>query len=297
MTRQNWPARSAVAGLATVGLGCLVAFWMPMHLPAPLKPSAAAMQISQSTVESAPAAANPAPAVKPADAAPVSSRPQVAAAGPLSVAQESGYYSQLRSRLRWVQTRVGSDYLLTPDLDSRMLLAKSAARRAGLGDVGLSFKDVYGLINAETSWVPRTGASKNGTPNLGIAQFEPATAKALGMRNPNDPVEAVHVAAVYMKEAAIWSADRIAALKLGADDRAARLREGVSIYYNLSIRGRNAWNGSNTGTLPRETQRHIQNARIGAQQAEFFDAQLQAMSGKRNKAPAVVTASSLQSGG
>jgi hypothetical protein len=45
------------------------------------------------------------------------------------------------------------------------------------------------------------GASKDGTPNLGIAQFEPATARALGMRNPNDAVEAVHVAALHMKDA------------------------------------------------------------------------------------------------
>jgi hypothetical protein len=58
---------------------------------------------------------------------------------------------------------------------------------------------------------------------------------------------------------------------------ASKLREGISIYYNLSTRGRNSWNGSNTAKLPRETQRHIQNARMGAQQAEFFDAQLQAV--------------------
>jgi hypothetical protein len=83
---------------------------------------------------------------------------------------------------------MGSAQLLTPDLQSRMLLAKSAAERARLHEVGLGFPDVYGIINAETSWVPRLGASKNGTPNLGIAQFEPATARALGMRNPNDPV-------------------------------------------------------------------------------------------------------------
>ena len=189
---------------------------------------------------------------------------------------EDGYYAQLRARLQFVDTRIGADKLKTPDADSRMLLAKSAAQRAGLADVGLGFKDVYGIINAETSWVPRMGASKDGTPNLGIAQFEPATARALGLRDPNDLVEAVHVAARHIKEAAVWSADRIAGLKLSADERASKLREGVSIYYNLSTRGRNMWNGKNTAKLPVETQRHIMNARIGAEQALLLDAQLQA---------------------
>jgi hypothetical protein len=180
---------------------------------------------------------------------------------------EDSYYAQLRSRIRWVETRMGGDKLLTPDSHSRVLLAKSAANRAGLHEVGLGFQDVYGIINAETSWIPRLGASKDGTPNLGIAQFEPATAKALGLRNPNDPVEAIHVAALHMKEAAEWSAKRLSGLKLGAGERAEKLREGVSIFYNLSTKGRNQWNGRNTNKLPIETRLHIRNARTGAQKA------------------------------
>jgi hypothetical protein len=190
----------------------------------------------------------------------------------LPVREEDGYYAQLRSKIRWVETRIGDDKLLTPDADSRVLLAKSAAERAGLDDVGLSFKDVYGIINAETSWIPRMGASKDGTPNLGIAQFEPATAKGLGLRNPNDPVESIHVAALHMKEAAEWSAKRLSGLKLGAGERATKLREGVSIFYNLSVKGRNKWNGRNTAKLPIETQLHIRNARSGAQRAAELEA-------------------------
>ena len=140
--------------------------------------------------------------------------------------------------------------------------------------MGLSYRDVYGIIRAETSWIPRMGASKDGTPNLGIAQFEPATAKGLGLRNPEDPVESIHVAAMHMKEAAEWSARRLAGLKLGATERATKLREGVSIFYNLSVKGRNKWNGRNTAKLPIETQLHIRNARSGAQRA----AELEAMS-------------------
>ena len=45
--------------------------------------------------------------------------------------------------------------------------------------------------------------------SFGIAQFEPATARAVGLRDPSDPVEAVHAAALHLKDAAEWSAKRI----------------------------------------------------------------------------------------
>jgi hypothetical protein len=179
-------------------------------------------------------------------------------------------------------------------MPSRMLLVKSAAQQAGLQDVGLGFKDVYGIISAETSWVPRTGASKDGTPNLGIAQFEPATARLLGVRNPDDPVESVHVAALHMREAALWSQERIAGLTLDAQERAEKLREGVSIYYNLSSRGRSAWNGRNTRRLPRETQLHIYNARLGAREADLLDAELQPGEYGAREGRVLMTASSGQ---
>jgi hypothetical protein len=184
------------------------------------------------------------------------------------------YYDTLRSRLRWVDIRMGEEKLQTPDTESRILLAQAAARKAKLDEVGLNFRDVYGIINAETSWIPRMGASKDGTPNLGIAQFEPATARALGLQNPQDPVESVHVMALHLKDAAEWSAKRIANLKLSEAQRALKLREGLSIYYNLSTKGRAVWNGVNTAKLPIETQRHISNARRGAQEAGVLAQQL-----------------------
>ena len=286
MTSARWPAYSAVAGFTTVGLACLLALSMknPVHFAGTAAPTVTA-PVETAVLQSQPGseAAREAsgltePAVPPA---------RVAAAAPVA---DNGHYEQLRARLRWVQTRMGGAMLLTPDPRSRVLLAKSAARRAGLSEVGLSFMDVYGLINAETSWVPRTGSSKDGTPNLGIAQFEPATAKALGLRDPHDAVEAVHVAAVHMKQAAIWSAERLEGLQLDAAERAERLREGVSIYYNLSTRGRAAWNGRNTQRLPRETQRHIRNARAGAQEAALVEAQLQATPFRPERGEAVLTA-------
>ena len=202
----------------------------------------------------------------------------------------TNYYAQLRSRLRWMPVRYAGDVHRTLDASSRLLLAQSAAQHAGLADVGLSYRDVYGIINAETSWIPREGSSKDGTPNLGIAQFEPATARAVGLENPNDPVEAVHAAALHLKDAAKWSAKRISGLKLSPEERASKLREGVSIYYNLSTKGRNEWNGLNTAKLPVETRRHIANARLGATEAAELEAQLRELR-QRVNAPRTMTAS------
>lgn len=233
---------------------------------------------------------------KVAEALPLKAAPLALAAAPAAAAvspfkfKADSYYEQLSGKLRWLPVRFGDDVLSTPDAASRLLLAQSAARRAGLEQVGLSYRDVYGIINAETSWIPRMGASKDGTPNLGIAQFEPATAKAVGLTDPHDPVQAVHAAAMHLKEAAIWSSRRIANLKLTPEQHAVKLREGVSIYYNLSSKGRAAWNGRNTAKLPVETRRHIANARVGAREAAELEAQLRAVKNRVGQ-PGMMTAS------
>jgi hypothetical protein len=200
-----------------------------------------------------------------------------------------GYYAQLRSKLHWEQVRFAGNVLQTPDPQSRLLLVQSAAQRAGLEQVGLSYRDVYGIINAETSWIPRLGSSKDGTPNLGIAQFEPATARAVGLTDPTDPVQAVHAAALHLKDAAIWSSKRIANLNLTPEEYALKLREGVSIYYNLSSKGRSVWNGLNTAKLPIETRRHIANARVGARQAAELEQQLEQVKARVGQ-PGMMTA-------
>jgi hypothetical protein len=284
------PIYSAIAGFCTVGLVCLVA--RDLRGPRPVGPKLIEPAAAMAQAEQRPALMKgriTLPIL--ADATPV---PVPTPVQPARSAVD-GHYEQLRTSVRWVQTRLGTGQFATPDYHSRLLLAKSAAHRAGLAEVGLGYHDVYGIITAETSWVPRLGQSKNGTPNLGIAQFEPATARLLGLRNPNDLVESIHVAAVHMKEAALWSASRIEGLRLSPGERAAKLREGVSIYYNLSSRGRAVWNGRNTARLPIETQRHIANARIGAREAALLDGQLQAM--KYGQGRPVITAGALRTGG
>ena len=252
-----------LAGLVAVGVTGSVGL-----APAPVSDTLAQRVQAGKVTEPAPA---PRLALAPATAA--------AAVSPFNF-KVGNYYDQLRSKMRWLPVRYAGNILKTPDPQSRLLLAKSAAQRAGLAEVGLSYRDVYGIINAETSWIPRMGSSKDGTPNLGIAQFEPATAKAVGLTDPSDPVEAVHAAALHLKDAAVWSARRIADLKLTPEQRAVKLREGVSIYYNLSSKGRAVWNGKNTAKLPVETRRHIANARLGAHEAAELDEQLRQLKGR-----------------
>jgi len=274
MTGERWAIYFAVPGFATVALGCLAGMWaMGMHPRLlPLASASAPARIPAPTPVSkvAPSALAPQPIETHVAAAPDAPPPQPPAAA------DEAYYARLRSQIHWVPTRLGREMFMAPDLASRVLLAKAAAQRAALSDVGLGFQDVYGVITAETSWVPRRGSGRNGTASYGVAQFEPTTAKALGLQNPEDLVEAVHAAARHMKEAAEWSRTRIAGLRLDAGERALRLREGVSVYYNLSSRGRAAWNGRNTDALPMPTRQHILNARVGALEAGFLEAQMRA---------------------
>jgi hypothetical protein len=263
-----------LAGLVAVGLTSSIG-----HVPAPVSDTLAQRVQAGKVTE---LGAQPQIALAPSA--------QAAAVSPFNFKVDSRYYDQLRQKMNWLPVRYAGSVLQTPDPQSRLLLARAAAKRAGLEEVGLSYRDVYGIINAETSWIPRLGASKDGTPNLGIAQFEPATAKAIGLTDPTDPVQAVHAAAMHLKDAAVWSARRIADLKLTPEERAIKLREGVSIYYNLSSKGRAIWNGKNTDDLPVETQRHIANARVGAREAAELEAQLRQVKDRVGR-PGMMTAS------
>jgi hypothetical protein len=278
--------KTSVAGFASLAvLACALAPALTRTIPALPQSAAAKAAVPAAQLAAGPAttattavAAAAAKMAKPAihfEPAPTGVfKAPPAERQPAPMVASASYYEQLRAKLRWVPVKVGDQRLRTPDLGSRLLLVRSAAKRAGLHEVGLNHRDIYGIINAETSWIPRTGASKDGTPNLGIAQFEPATARALGLRNPNDPVESIHVAALHLKEAAEWSARRIAPLNLSPQQHAVKLREGISIYYNLSSKGRARWNGKNTDELPRETQLHISNARKGMIHVASIEEQL-----------------------
>jgi hypothetical protein len=242
-----------------------------------MNPSTVTEAVSRTVA--APAAVVTAPMAIVAAVAPANPLTQLSESTSTAVRAALANTDELREKIKWVPVNHAGEKVMTPDAASRLLLAKAAAERAGLKDVGLNYQDVYGLINAETSWVPRTGLGKNGTHSYGLAQFEPATAKAVGLKNPNDPVEAVYAAALHMKHAAEWSADKLEALKLSPQVYAEKLREGVSVYYNLSWKGRKVWDGVNTAKLPEATQRHIKNTAWGAQRASFLEEKLAAEGG------------------
>ena len=154
---------------------------------------------------------------------------------------------------------------------SRVRLSKEAAKAHALHDMGLSWEDVYAVISAETAWIPRSGMGKNKVASHGLAQFEPATAKALGVVDPNDPVHAVQGAAALIKEAAEWSKSKISHLRLKPAVREAKLREGISVYYNLSSAARRQWTGANLQDLPVETQYHVANFKDGRMLAKLVE--------------------------
>jgi hypothetical protein len=240
--------------LALAGFGAAASQWAPDGASSVVPAAAAAAAVAT-------------PAGTVGAAASTTAAAAVAAVRPAAVAVAFTSEEALRARIKWVPVKYGGERVQTPDEESRLLLAQAAAERAGLDKVGLSFEDVYGLINAETSWIPRDGMGRNGVASMGLAQFEPRTARGLGLKDPHDPVQAVYFAAVNMKHGAEWASDRIAHLKLSPEQYAEKVREGVSIYYNLSVKGRNKWDGTNTAALPVETQRHIRNVRTGAEKA------------------------------
>jgi hypothetical protein len=176
--------------------------------------------------------------------------------------------------LNYITVRYQGKEHLVLDEASRLRLVKEAAKLHDLESVGLNWKDLYGVIHAETAWVSRTGVGKNKVQSHGLAQLEPNTAEALNIDDPNDPIQAVSAAAMLIKEAATWSNRRISKLKLSAKERNYRLREGVSIYYNTSTRLRNTWDGTNTHIMPIETQHHINNTLDGASLAKKIHTRL-----------------------
>jgi soluble lytic murein transglycosylase-like protein len=227
--------------------------------------------VAQNTVTAAQAVARTTAAATSSAAAAVAAVAAVTPAAPPALKMATAFAElseqELREKIKWVPVRWGGEKTRTLDETSRLMLAQAAAEEAGLDEVGLSFEDVYGVIDAETSWVPRGGKGRNGVTSHGLAQFEPRTARGYGLKDPSDPVQAVYAAARYMRDGAEWAAERIDHLKLTPDQRAAKIREGVSVYYNLSIKGRNKWDGLNTAKMPVETQRHIRNVRQGAEKA------------------------------
>lgn len=192
---------------------------------------------------------------------------------PIGLSPEKSYFQDLsteqrqmlevRQKLNTVPISYRGRTVMVLDVPSRILLTQEAAKAADLASAGLNWKDLYGVIHAETAWIPRDGMGRNGVVSSGLAQMEPATAKGLGIEDPNDDVDAIFGAARLMHQAATWSHKRISRLSLPKSVEDERLREGVSIFYNTSSAQRRRWTGMNTDQMPTDTIHHISNTRMG----------------------------------
>lgn len=202
---------------------------------------------------------------------------------------------RLRAQLKYVEIEYLGQAATALDVPSRVLLTKAAAEKYELSKVGLTWKDLYGVIHAETGWVARDGMGLNGKVSRGLAQMEDATAKALGINDPDDPVEAAYGAAKLLVEAAGWSSRKIQGLGLSGAERHEALRDGISIYYNLSSKKRAEWDGTNEHVMPYATQRHMANVKDGAAIAHRLERTLktQAAAQSRQQAQAPISLSSV----
>lgn len=189
----------------------------------------------------------------------------MARAGPSAVdrASDSSSSAEWTPRLPEVSVRVlGKDFPAMHPLD-RVRLCQVVAARENLPAVGRDWRDVYAVISAETAWAPREGRGNNGKASYGLAQLEMATARALQIDDPADPLQAATATARLIRESVAWARVK----------RVEAQEAVISVHYNLSTAARNAWDGKTIDTLPVETQRHVANFLAGRRDAEFFGRQ------------------------
>jgi Transglycosylase SLT domain len=155
--------------------------------------------------------------------------------------------------------------------EERIRLCKEVAKEARLKSSGLDWRDLYAVVHAESGWAPRDGMGFNGKISRGIAQIEDATAKSLGV-DANDPKQSLEAVASLLKSAQRWSHARGHSLKDAS----------LSVYYNLSTKGREMWDGVTTDDLPIPTQHHIANVKQGKLIATRIDKQLDVQRGRES---------------
>lgn len=164
-----------------------------------------------------------------------------------------------------IMVKVGGRDIPTLHPLDRVRFCQIVARDEGLAKYGKNWKDIYAVIHAETGWVARDGMGRNGRVSYGLAQLEMATAKQLSVADPSDTMQSLVATARLIKEATLWARSR----NIENHDVA------ISVYYNLSTKARNAWDGLSTSTLPVETQRHEANSQDGRRLADRLGADRQ----------------------
>lgn len=181
----------------------------------------------------------------------------------------------VRQHLRYVSVVFEGQRVQTLDSASRVLLTKVVAKEVGLHEVGLNWRDLFGVVHAESSWVSRSGMGRNRVESHGLAQFEPGTARGMGLDNPHDPVQALVASAKLMKMGAQWVHERLNLKSMPSDKASRALSEGVTVYYNLSWKRRHGWHPDQSHALPKPTKNHINNVVTGRLIAKQLEQELQ----------------------
>jgi hypothetical protein len=187
---------------------------------------------------------------------------------------------ELTNGIRLVPVRFHGEVIRSVHPEDRIGLAKAAAKEEHLDKVlgKDSWKTVYGMITAESNWMPRDGMGNNNRPSYGIAQMELPTAKALGV-NPHDPKESAKGVATLVKEAAYaYAAKKKSGFEITDESgralpHKAALATYISVHYNTSTGFRKEWDG-NVSHLLQPTQAHIKNVEYGAGEAGSIEKQV-----------------------
>lgn len=146
-------------------------------------------------------------------------------------------------------------------------LAREAASKASvLEGIKVDPAKVGAIMIAESSMVSRVGWSANGkTPSFGLAQLEERTARALGVKDLNDPRESALAAARLVAEGQkLARANRHVDPSLVASlayNTSSSTRKSLISHYGAELRAEH---------LPQATQNHVKNMAFGEQRMSLF---------------------------
>lgn len=164
-----------------------------------------------------------------------------------------GKYPPVKSAVL-IKGKLQTHWTLHP-FDLVALSRQAALQASRLEGIAIDPVKVGAVMIAESSLVSRVGWSANGkTPSFGLAQLEENTARALGVKDLNDPLESAQAAARLVAEGL-----RFARANAQVDPRIA-----MSLNYNTSTLLRRtliAQHGAGLQVehLPQATQNHVKN--------------------------------------
>lgn len=184
--------------------------------------------------------------------------------------------------IRMIPVRFKGKQIHSVHPEDRIAIVKRASERESLdrmiGDE--AWKLVYGMIQAESNWIPRDGLGRNNRISVGVAQMELPTAESLGI-DPHNPHEAAQGVAKLVKEAVETYKTRLRKGMVISDERGRKLEHRkalavyISVHYNTSSKFRSEWDGR-ISSLHQPTRVHIKNVTYGIGEAGSVDREIKA---------------------